>query len=111
MGDAEKNYEAAKEAFMGAMNERFVKEFGFDLKTIMLFADAISRVKTSREKQLEAELEKVRKDRDKAVEMLRSLASYHGACFGCKRAKKECSRVLLCKVDGKNHWEWGGAND
>lgn len=61
--------------------------------------------------ELAVKLAKVTAERDKAVETLRSLASYHGACMGCKRAKKECSHVLLCKVDGKNHWEWGGLDD
>lgn len=130
--------DAVKKAFMDTMNEQFVQEFGFDLKTMMLFADAISRVKTSREKQLEAELEQAKKDqydavrdrmmaeqkynelykraekaekeRDAAVETLHHLANEAGTCTGCKRLEKECSEVYICECDGEDHWEWEGLN-
>lgn len=130
--------DAVKKAFMGTMNEQFVQEFGFDLKTMMLFADAISRVKTSREKQLEAELEQAKKDqydavrdrmmaeekfnelykkakkaekeRDKAISDLHKAVKENGICSSCKHRFKECSTICLCDYDGEDHWEWEGLN-
>lgn len=56
--------------------------------------------------ELRAELERVKKERDAAVEMLHSLANEVGACTGCKRLNKECSEVYICECDGEDHWEW-----
>lgn len=130
--------DAVKKAFMGTMNEQFVQEFGFDLKTMMLFADAISRVKTSREKRLEAELEQAKKDqydavrdrmmaeekfnelykkaekaekeRDKAISDLHKAVKENGICSSCKHRFKECSTICLCDYDGEDHWQWEGLN-
>lgn len=66
--------DAVKKAFMDIMNEQFVREFGFDMKTMLLFADAISRAKTNREKQLEAELNK-------------AVSAWRGACGSCSKCK------------------------
>lgn len=60
--------DSVKRAFMETMDEEFVKEFGFNLKTVMLFADAVYKVKTFKEKELETELELVKKERDKYKE-------------------------------------------
>ena len=62
-------------------------------------------------KQLRAELEKLKKERDAAVEMLHSLANEVGNCTGCKRLNKECSEVYICECDGKDHWEWRGIKE
>lgn len=130
--------DAVKKAFMGTMNEQFVQEFGFDLKTMMLFADAISRVKTSRENQLEAELEQAKKDqydavrdrmmaeekfnelykkaekaekeRDKAISDLHKAVKENGICSSCKHRFKECNTICLCDYYGEDHWEWEGLN-
>lgn len=102
--------DAVKKAFMGTMNEQFVQEFGFDLKTMMLFADAISRVKTSREKQLEAELEQVKKERDKAISDFHKAAKENGICSSCKHRFNECVGICMCDADGEDHWEWEGLN-
>lgn len=61
--------------------------------------------------QLRAELEKVKAERDAAVEMLHSLANEVGNCTGCKRLYKECSEVYICECDGQDHWEWCGVKE
>lgn len=57
------------------------------------------------------EIESVKKERDKAVEMVHKLADNQGTCTGCKRIWKECANVYLCEKDGKDHWEWDGLDE
>lgn len=99
--------DAAKRAFMETMDEQFVKEFGFDLKTVMLFADAVYKVKTFKEKELEAELELVKKERDCAIKRVREL-------FWCSQCRH--NRGLAgCAIDARGKcfkdndlYEWKG---
>lgn len=62
-------------------------------------------------KSIKQELESVKKERDKAVEMVHKLADELGTCTGCKRLKKECSEVYICECDGEDHWEWEGLDE
>lgn len=62
-------------------------------------------------KSIKQELESVKKERDKAVEMVHKLADELGTCTGCKMLKKECSEVYICECDGEDHWEWEGLDE
>lgn len=53
--------DSVKKAFMDAMESEFKREFGYDLKTIMLFADAVCNV----QKQNNENIEQLKKERDK----------------------------------------------
>lgn len=53
-------------------------------------------------------IERLKKERYKAVKMVHELANELGTCTGCKRLNKECSDVYICECDGEDHWEWEG---
>lgn len=50
-----------KKAFMDSMESEFKREFGYDLKTIMLFAGAVCDIR----KQNNENIEQIKKERDK----------------------------------------------
>lgn len=50
-----------KKAFMDSMESEFKREFGYDLKTIMLFAGAVCDIR----KQSNENIEQLKKERDK----------------------------------------------
>lgn len=53
--------DSVKKAFMDAMESEFKREFGYDLKTIMLFAGAVCDIR----KQNNENIEQIKKERDK----------------------------------------------
>ena len=53
--------DSVKKAFMDAMESEFKREFGYDLKTIMLFAGAVCDIR----KQNNENIEQLKKERDK----------------------------------------------
>lgn len=50
-----------KKVFMDSMESEFKREFGYDLKTIMLFADAVCKVQNENKESIE----QIKKERDK----------------------------------------------
>lgn len=52
--------EDVKKAFMESMDNELKKEFGFGIQTLMLFADAVYKVKTEKEKQTEEKFERAK---------------------------------------------------
>lgn len=50
-----------KKAFMDSMESEFKREFGYDLKTIMLFADVVCKVQNENKESIE----QIKKERDK----------------------------------------------
>lgn len=59
-------------------------------------------------KEICDKIERLKKERYKAVKMVHELANELGTCTGCKRLNKECSDVYICECDGEDHWEWEG---
>lgn len=53
--------DSVKKAFMDSMESEFKREFGYDLKTIMLFAGAVCDIR----KQNNENIEQIKKERDK----------------------------------------------
>ena len=54
-------------------------------------------------------LKQTEKERDKSVEMIRTIAHQFGTCDGCKHLGSKCSVPdYWCEKDGKDHWEWEG---
>lgn len=63
-------------------------------------------------KSLKQELERVKKERDKAVEMVRAMSHQFGTCDGCKHLGSKCSvSDYWCEKDGQDHWEWDGLDE
>lgn len=62
MGDIKMQInDSVKRAFMDSMESEFKREFGYDLKTIMLFADAVCKVRNENKE----DVEQLKKERDK----------------------------------------------
>ena len=58
------------------------------------------------------EIEIVKKERDKAVEMVRAMSHQFGTCDGCKQLGSKCSvSDYWCEKDGQDHWEWEGLDE
>lgn len=55
-------------------------------------------------------IEWLKKERDKAVEMLHQSAVRDKSCLGCKNLKTKCDHVYICICDGEDHWEWEELN-
>lgn len=54
-------------------------------------------------------LKQTEKERDKAAEMVHSMAYQSGTCDGCKHFGSKCSvSYYWCENDGQDHWEWEG---
>lgn len=53
-------------------------------------------------------IDKLEREKEKAVGMIHKLSDKYGTCTGCKRLNKECSHVYICECDGEDHWEWEG---
>lgn len=62
-------------------------------------------------RETSAELEKVKAERDAAVNDLHKTVLDCGACNACKHQFKECAGVELCDFDGEDHWEWRGVKE
>lgn len=58
------------------------------------------------------EIEIVKKERDKAVEMVRAMSHQFGTCDGCKQLGSKCSvSDYWCEKDGQDRWEWEGLDE
>lgn len=54
-------------------------------------------------------LERLKKERDKAVETLKNSAHTFKFCDGCKHFGEKCSvSYYWCDDGSENHWEWEG---
>lgn len=68
--------EAAKKVFMDGVDNQFKQEYGFGLKTLIQFADAVCKVKTERKSFCEERLEYAEKRIDEVEKLKRERDEY-----------------------------------